>query len=210
MDVKSIMNNEHVKNLTNILKDIGERVEGNLICDVKPDNYIIRRSIRKIKNLQHLCQRKKIIEIGVNACHSLLLMLLVNPNAEYLLFDLGNHKYTSHTFNYIKEKFPNAKLNIIYGNSVDTISKYIKDNPNDTKSYDLIHIDGSHMEDVFSHDYINSKKLIRKDGIVIFDDYQLRNIKKFIDRKINQNEITKIRSKNLNDNPFHFIYFYNE
>ena len=59
MDVKSIINNEHIKNLTKIIKNIGERVEGNFICDIEPDNYIIRRSIRKIKNLQCLCQRKK-------------------------------------------------------------------------------------------------------------------------------------------------------
>ena len=111
MDINNIINNIHVKNLTNILNNVGERVEGNLICNIKPDNYVISKNESKIKNLQYLCKnKKKIIEIGVNGCHSLLLMLLINPNAEYLLFDLGNHKYTIPTLNYIKHNFRILKL----------------------------------------------------------------------------------------------------
>ena len=61
----------------------------------------------------------------MNGCHSLLLMLLINPTAEYLLFDLGNHKYTLPALNYIKKQFVDTKINIILGNSVETISEYI-------------------------------------------------------------------------------------
>jgi hypothetical protein len=135
-------------------------------------------------------------------------MLLINPTAEYLLFDLNNHKYTLPTFNYIKEQFPTTKINIIFGNSIETINKYIIDNPNDTKSYDLIHLDGGHTEDIFSHDYMNSKKLINEKGIIIFDDYNYNNIKEFIDRKINENEIVEFNDKNIIKNNLHFIYSY--
>lgn len=209
MDIDDIINNKHVKNITKILNDIGERIEGNLICDIDPDNYVISINKYKIKNLQYLCKnKKKIIEIGVNACHSLLLMLLINPTAEYLLFDLGNHNYTLPTFNYIKEQFPDTKINIIFGNSVETISKYIVDNPNDINSYDLIHLDGGHTEDVFSQDYFNSKKLISNKGIVIFDDYDMNNINNFINIKINENEIIELNDENIIKNNRHFIYLY--
>lgn len=144
----------------------------------------------------------------MNACHSLLLMLIINPTAEYLLFDLGNHKYTLPTFNYIKEQFPDTKINIIFGNSIETISKYIRDSPNDINSYDLIHLDGGHTEDVFSQDYFNSKKLISNKGIVIFDDYDMGDIKNFIDRKINENEIIELNDENIIKNNRHFIYLY--
>lgn len=50
-----ILNNIHVNNITKILKDIGERVEGNLICDIRPDYYVITQNESKIKNLQYLC-----------------------------------------------------------------------------------------------------------------------------------------------------------
>ena len=209
MDINSIIDNIHVQNLTKILNDVGERVEGNLICDIKPDNYVISKNESKIKNLQYLCKNKrKIIEIGVNACHSLLLMLLINPTAEYLLFDLGNHKYTLATLNYIKKQFPDTKINIILGNSVETISEYIHVNENNKNSFDLIHLDGGHTEDIFSQDYINSKKLIINNGIIIFDDYNIHDIKNFIDRKIKENEIIELNDKNIIKNNRHFIYSY--
>lgn len=211
MDIINIINNNHIKNISEILMNVGERVEGNLICDITPYNYTVQTNIDKIKNLQYLCKdKKKIIEIGVNACHSLLLMLLINPNAEYLLFDLNNHKYTLPTINYIKKHFPDTKINIIFGNSCETISKYIIDNPNEIKSYNLIHLDGGHTEDVFSQDYMNTKKLICDKGIVIFDDYNMHAIKNFIDIKIKQNEIIEINDKNIIKNNLHFIYSYLE
>lgn len=206
MDLKQ---NIHIQDIAKILQDIGERIEGNLICDIHPTNYTISENESKIKNLQYLCKdKKKILEIGVNACHSLLLMLLINPYAEYLLFDLNFHKYTEHTLNYIKNSFPDTKINIVFGNSVETLNKYILDNPNEIKSYELIHLDGGHTEDIFSHDYNNCKKLITDEGIVIFDDYNMLEIKKFINKKINENEIIECKDKNIIKNEKHFIYNY--
>ena len=60
-----LIENIHIKNITDILKNIGERVEGNLLCDIYPDNWTYSRNISKIKNLQFMCKDKtKIIEIG--------------------------------------------------------------------------------------------------------------------------------------------------
>jgi len=204
-----LINNKYLQELTQIIENIGEIIEGNLICDITPRNWTIDKNINKIKNIQNLCiGKKKIIEIGVNCCHSLLLMLLVNPTAEYLLFDLNFHKYTEPTVNYIKTVFPNTKINIIYGNSVETITKYILDNPTQINTYDLIHLDGGHTEDIFSYDYSNSKKLTSVDGVVIFDDYDMLFIKNFIHKKINQNEITEYNDTTIIKNEQHFIFKY--
>jgi predicted O-methyltransferase YrrM len=204
-----LIENKYIQGITNILENVGERVEGNLICDINPRNFIIYENIDKIKNLQYLCQnKKKIIEIGVNACHSLLLMLIINPGAEYLLFDLKIHKYTEPAFEYIKKEFPNTKIDIIYGNSTETIKKYILDNPSHLNSYDLIHLDGGHTENIFSEDYNNSKKLITENGIIIFDDYSINDINVFINTKIKEKEIVEYRDKNIIPNKLHFIYKY--
>jgi predicted O-methyltransferase YrrM len=204
-----LIENKHIQGITNILEDIGERVEGNLICDINPRNFTIEHNIDKIRNLQYLSKnKKKIIEIGVNACHSLLLMLITNPDAEYLLFDLNIHKYTEPTIEYIKKEFPNTKINIIYGNSTETIKKYILDNQIQLKSYDLIHLDGGHTEDIFSQDYNNSKKLIKDNGVIIFDDYNYNDIKVFLRTKIKEKEIIEYTDKNIIYNDFHFIYKY--
>ena len=204
-----LIENEHVKNITNILEKIGERIEGNLMCDIEPSNWIIEGNINKIRNLQYLCKnKKKITEIGVNACHSLLIMLLENPTADYLLFDLNNHKYTEPTIDYVRKSFPNATIKIIYGNSVNTIGEYIAKNQDELNTYDLCHLDGGHTEDIFSVDYENMKKIMRKDSCVVFDDYNYEEIKNFIGKKLQQNEIKEHNDANIIKNDLHFIYQY--
>jgi hypothetical protein len=201
--------NEHIQRITQILKHIGERIEGNLICDISPDNWTYTRNMSKINNLQVVCKdKKRIIEIGINACHSLLLMLLVNPTAEYLLFDLNNHKYTEPVLSYIKEAFPNTKIKAIFGDSVKTVTQYIEENPADWGTYDLCHLDGGHTQNIFSVDYENMKKLMIKDGPIIFDDYNHGQIRNFIDMKISQGEIVKYGGKGILENSLHFIYRY--
>jgi hypothetical protein len=205
----NFINNKYIQDISQILEETGEIIEGNLICDIYPRNWKIEENINKIKNLQYLCKnKKKIIEIGVNACHSLLLMLLINSEAEYLLFDLNNHKYTEKTVEYIKKEFPNTKIEIIYGNSVETIPKYIVDNPNQINSYELVHLDGGHTENIFSKDYENCKNLITDDGIVIFDDYNMSDIHNFICKKIIQKEIIEYNDDNICKNNLHFLYKY--
>lgn len=199
--------NTHIQNIEKILKGVGERIEGNLICDVNPGNYTIERNLAKIRNLQTLCRGKKICEIGVNAGHSLLLMLLVNPTAEYTLFDLGNHRYTRPCVEYIRAQFPDTKIEIIYGNSVETIARYCAENPAQLSTYDLCHLDGGHTQAIFSHDYANVKKLVKMDGVVIFDDYNLPEIRSFIAKKLAEKEITEVVD-GLTKTGLHFIYRY--
>jgi predicted O-methyltransferase YrrM len=203
-----LRSNTHIQNIEKILTTIGERVEGNLICDIDPLNYTIERNLAQIRNLQSLCTGKKICEIGVNAAHSLLLMLLVNPTAEYTLFDLGNHAYTRPCIDYIRAQFPETKIEVIYGNSVETIAQYIAENPAQLSTYDLCHLDGGHTQDIFSHDYANVKQLMKADGLVIFDDYDLPAIRSFITTKLAAKEITEIVDTHLIDTGLHFIYRY--
>lgn len=199
MDLE-IINNIHIQNITSILKQDGGFIEGNLICDIYPDNYTINDNLDKIINLRRLCKdKKKIIEIGINACHSLVLMLLENPTAEYLLFDLGNHTYTKKTFDYVKSEFPTTTIRMVVGNSVDTIPMEVIET-----TYDLCHLDGGHTEDVFSRDYENIKRLIsRNNGIIIFDDFDLPAIREFILCKLTAGEIIEV---SRNDKQFIYKY----
>jgi hypothetical protein len=200
--------NIHIKNITNILSKIGERVEGNLICDIHPDNWVYQQNVKKIHNLQALCKnKKKIIEIGINACHSLILMLLVNPSAEYLLFDLNFHRYTLPCLDYVKSTFPNANIKVIVGSSVYTIPEFIFSNKEQYHTFDFCHLDGGHTEDVFTSDYHNMKKLMKEDGIVIFDDYDMVEIKNFLNRMLSIDEISLI--ENVVTNERQLIYKYN-
>jgi hypothetical protein len=60
MDITDIYKNEHIQNITNILINIGEGIEGNLLCDKTPENWDRDpRCLAKVKNLQTMCKDKK-------------------------------------------------------------------------------------------------------------------------------------------------------
>jgi predicted O-methyltransferase YrrM len=197
----------HFKNIENILTEIGERVEGNLICDVTPTNYVSNRNEAKIINIQKLALGKKYIcEIGVNAGHSLLLMIENNPMAEYLVFDLNNHKYTEPCLNYIREQYPNTKITSVFGDSTSTVNAYTLSNPTELNKYDLIHIDGGHDTHVVLSDFKTCKVLTAKDGITVFDDYDYDNIRNVIDAKLLSDEIEPAEGIGLVKTNLHFVY----
>lgn len=199
---------EHILNIATILDEIGEQVEGNLICDVTSDNYTDERNEAKIHNLLKLAKGKsKICEIGVNAGHSLLLMVSSNPDAEYLLFDLGGHRYTRSCVKYIKSAYPSTKITQVYGDSNLTLRDYVA--TGELNTFDMIHIDGGHETHTVVNDFIYTQFLLKKDGVVIFDDYNFGNIKNVVDYYINKNVITKC-DLDVVETDLHYIYKFND
>lgn len=195
---------DHIANIADILDRIGERVEGNLICDITSDNLTDAANESKIYNLLKLSENKsKICEIGVNAGHSLLLMVSANPEAEYLIFDLNGHAYTKPCVEYIKNAYPSTKITEIYGDSNVTLKQYIESN--DLHTFDLIHIDGGHETQTVENDFTHTQELLTKDGIVIFDDYNFGNIKTVIDKYVDEGVISEYTQDVIKTN-LHFIY----
>ena len=204
-----LLKNEHILKINQILREVGEKVEGNLVCDISADNIVIKKFIKKINNIRRLVKgKKKVCEIGVNACHSLVIMIMENPDAEYLLFDLNNHKYTEPCLEYIRNAFPYTKINAVFGDSTKTMAEYIENNKEELNTFDLIHLDGGHTHNVFSQDYMNSKKLIKKEGVIIFDDYNFKAINIFINDKLKKKQIKEFKMNGLEKTNHHFIYQY--
>jgi predicted O-methyltransferase YrrM len=198
----------HISNIAQILDSIGERVEGNLICDITSDNLVDSRNEAKIHNLLKLAVGKSTIcEIGVNAGHSLLLMVSVNPTAEYLLFDLGGHAYTRPCVEYIKKAYPSTKITEVYGDSNITLRDYVK--ANELNTFDMIHIDGGHETQTVMSDFIYTQFMLKQDGIVIFDDYNFGNIKEVVDYYVQRQVITRYSSE-LVDTDLHYVYKVND
>lgn len=198
----------HINNIATILDNTGERVEGNLICDITSDNFTDERNESKIYNLLKLAKGKsKICEIGVNAGHSLLLMVSVNPEAEYLIFDLGGHRYTRPCVEYIRSAFPSTKITEVYGDSNVTLKQYIESN--ELHTFDLIHIDGGHETETVENDFTYTQELLTKDGIVIFDDYNFGNIREAIDTYLSEGLISEY-TEDVVKTDLHFIYKLND
>lgn len=179
---------QHLDKLTGILQQVGERVEGNFYCDIQPTN--ITADNMKINNLRMTVKdKKKVCEIGVNAGHSFLFMLDANHTAEYVLFDIGFHKYLEPCYNYLETAFPSTSMKLYLGDSKLTVPAYAETHAGE---FDFCHIDGGHLPPEFTSDYEACMKLLKKGGFMIFDDYDYTEIKAFVDSKIALGEILPI------------------
>ena len=178
---------EIINSINTIIEISGEQLEGNCYYpwgDKNNTNTIILESLsNKRKNYRKTVLNKKhVCEIGFNAGHSLICMILENPNAEYTIFDLGEHKYSKPCFDFCKQLFHNTKIEIFWGDSRETLLNYVE-NPLH-KQFDVIHIDGGHTPEIFEKDWNHSYKLLKENGIIIFDDTDLPNINNFVNNQI--------------------------
>ncbi|MDP1625051.1 MAG: class I SAM-dependent methyltransferase [bacterium] len=176
--------------LEKIIVEIGEPLEGNCFYrHLSLERWECLKNKRR--NYQTAVAGKKTVgEVGFNAGHSILAMLLVNPAARYTLFDLGEHAYSRPCFEYIKARFPQTIIEVLWGDSRLTMPKYIQENPRN--SFDLIHIDGGHKSEVYTKDWINSLLLIKEGGLLIFDDSDNKKIGIFLDSQISNQSVSEV------------------
>ena len=179
-----------IETLDKIIEDSGVPLEGNCYYawgdKTIDDNIIIQSLSNKRLNYQRaIANKKNVCEIGFNAGHSLLYMLVVNPTAEYTLFDLGEHLYSKPCLEYIRSLFPTTKIRIFWGDSRKTMVEYLSSPSHQT--FDCIHIDGGHTPEIFEKDWVNSYSLAKDNGIIIFDDTDLPVIHSFVNDQIKKN-----------------------
>lgn len=205
MNTSLISNNLqlHYNEIQKIVDSIGEPIEGNFICHTSTNNLIVKKHTNKIINLKNLVKDKKnICEVGFNAGHSLLLMLDSNPTANYQIFDLGSHLYSRPCLDYIKSAFPNVNINCVFGDSKETLKSYF--NKVGENKFDFFHVDGGHGINEVESDFYYSSLLTNTSGVILFDDFNHKVIKKFLNKKINDTEIKEI--DNYIKTKFHLAY----
>lgn len=162
-----------------------KHIEGNYFTFTNDENinkFIIHKQIN-IFNLGYLNDINYICEIGFNAGHSAMLMLLGRNKSPivFTIFDINHHVYTKPTFEYIKNEFNHINFEFIEGNSIITIPEWINKYPNRVGIYDLIHVDGGHTKECIENDMKNASILIKTNGIIVIDDTNDYNINKCVD-----------------------------
>jgi len=115
---------------------------------------------------------RRICEIGFNAGHSTLLMLLGRDKTplDFTLFDIGHHRYTKPCLEYMKSKFPHVRFEYIEGDSTVTMPNWISENVLYSRLYDVVHVDGGHSHHCIVNDMKNADILVKLGGILIVDD----------------------------------------
>jgi hypothetical protein len=197
---------KHFEAIGNIVKEIGEPIEGNFVCDqyTDPLTFQLEKNKEKIENIQNFSiGKKKICEIGINACHSLLITLEMAPNAEYHLFDINWHKYTEPCLEYVKSQYPKTKFYTYYGDSKITLLDYVISKP--LYTFDFCHIDGGHEMREVCNDFTYVRYLMKPGSPVMFDDYNLGWIRDFIQKRVEHNEIKLLP---IQATELHTVYHY--
>jgi len=97
------------------------------------------------------------LEIGTYMGHSLLIMLLANPDISIVGIDI-NDRYSVPAIKYLQKNFINSNIKFYKGNSLDVLPDLIKKN----QSFDLFHIDGNHLNSFITKEFKYCIKLLNK------------------------------------------------
>lgn len=175
--------------LKELIEKTEEPLEGNCVYrHLSFDQWDVL--LNKRINYQKAVKEKKFIcEIGFNAGHSVLAMILANPNAHYVLFDLGTHAYARPCFEHLKKIFPQTTMEIFWGDSRETLVNYHNEHPEVV--FDLMHIDGGHRSEVYAVDWKNSLDATSSGSLIIFDDTDSAKINVFIDKEIEKGIVSE-------------------
>ncbi len=142
-----------------ILKLIGIDKEGS-ISNIQKDN---------IKNLfinKFSLKEKFIIgEVGFNRGHSSMFFLDTFPNSKLYSFDICSHTYCNSAYEMVKNKYK-ERFTLIKGDSTQTLVEFQKHNI----LFDIVFIDGNHLEDIPERDLYNFMKLSKTGTVIIMDD----------------------------------------
>jgi len=156
----------YLKDILDLVQQKSEHLDGNLFYVNLQDaiNAMPVDSLKeKRRNLASLIKgRKNVLEIGFNAGHSALIILLANKDTKITIIDTCQHIYTEDCFSYLDRTFP-GRLKLIKGDSTKVI-KFLCG-----EKFDLIHYDGG-KENTISEDLKNSFDLVEDDHILLIDD----------------------------------------
>ena len=114
-------------------------------------------------------ESKSTLEIGTYMGHSLLIMLLGNPELKITSIDLVD-KYALPSINVLRKRFPKSEIEFIHGDSLKVLPGIT------TPKFDLFHIDGHHLEEHIRQEVEHCKRLSThnvygKDAArIVFDD----------------------------------------
>ena len=133
-----------------------------------PEGEMSAECFETITNICNMTNPSSILEIGFRRGNSALMWLL-NSSATLLSVDI--------------EEFPAKSIQLLESTFKDRFSYLQCDsqNLNLDSTYDLIFIDGDHTGEGVLNDIVSYKKKIKKNSIIIFDDYNQEKFPELVD-----------------------------
>jgi len=128
-----------------------------------------RETLKKQEALFNIAKNndvKNVLEIGVYIGHSLLILLLANPNLKITCID-NDTRFSPKVVSYLNKVFDNRIL-FIQGNAQEILPVLSRLE----QTYDIIHIDADHTNEAVTQYYNLSKPLAKQNSYIVFDDYE--------------------------------------
>ena len=118
--------------------------------------------------------KRRCVEVGVHAGHSMLIMLIANPELIIDCFDICVWEHTEKCVTYLNEKFGN-RIRLFKGDSLTTL-------PSGTAevTYDLAHIDGDHRIEVIRREVEILTPRLEAGATLVFDDIDTTGLFDFV------------------------------
>lgn len=108
--------------------------------------------------------RERLLEIGVNGCHSAYLVLSTNPNLTYFGVDICDHPYVQPAAQWLQAEFP-GRVHFFPGDSQSVLRRLAASG----YTFDAFHIDGSKR--LYFRDITLCSTMVGSpDAVVIVDD----------------------------------------
>lgn len=182
-------NLHHLTRLNQIIGESHELPEGNYFYrhnsfELDPEGTLKQRNLASLARVS-----QQILEIGVNAGHSCLVMLMANPKARITAFDLCAHSYVKPCVDYLNSVFGN-RITLIEGASENTVSIFKRDHPQ--VKFDMFHIDGSHGYREANLDFFNCRGLAKNGSYIVLDDTMFKHLRGLWDGYIRDGHLREI------------------
>jgi precorrin-6B methylase 2 len=158
----------HLDRILAIVRHSGDFLDGNLFyvnlaeaVEGRPSH-----SLRwKRENVVALSRNAtRVLEVGFNAGHAALLMLLSNPALHITCVDRLEYAYTRACFDELAARFP-GRLELVPGDSLEVLPRLAR------AHFDLVHLDGG-KEKTIAADLAALRSVVSRDHVLVIDDTQ--------------------------------------
>jgi hypothetical protein len=141
---------ERLKRINEIVRETGERLEGNVFYPDLDERFSGRPPAADLaparRNVWRAARfKERMLEVGVNAGHGALLALSSNRRLEYYGIDILTHGYTVDCVDFLKGEFP-GRVHLFPGDSRE-ILPWLAERRGEL-NIDLVHVDGGHTSEI--------------------------------------------------------------
>jgi predicted O-methyltransferase YrrM len=182
---------ERLRSLNAVIAGSHEPVLGNLFYDNAQTDFVdcppIDRYRAKRERFRHAVQdRRRLLEVGVNGCHSAYLALTANPAIEFHGVDICEYSYVQNAVAWLKKEFP-GRVYFYQGDSRRVLPALAERG----RTFDVFHIDG--FKPFYFTDVVNSSRMVSPSGaLVVVDDAEQLGVRVALASLTRFNVITRL------------------